>query len=444
MGNKIGGLQMKKRDIFGFRGWILTIHMLLAFFGTFGIVGSMNIMAPYYSAVYGWDAAFITSTYTIAGIAAVIVQYIIGKLLVKGSAKKWSLFFAILYCAFLVVFGFVTKLWQYTVIMIILKITQDGWVTVSEPKMLAQWFPTKKGKVIGISTFGIPIGTGIGMAIIATILGNTGKVYLSYLPFLIATVIALLMLAIFLTDNPEECGCYPDNNADFDKEAMRENLQREMEAQKNCPWTAKRILSLKESWFAVVGVGVLLLGAAGIMTQVTSVLIAADAAFYASYGNYVMMSISVFACLGSFIFGVVDDRIGTPKAACITCIFMLVSCLFGMSGKLVLTLISVVLMATFMGAGSNYMVSIVVYLFGRSGFQKAYFITSPTTNIIAAVGPALIAYVAKGSGSYRASYIVLAVLAFIAAICNLMIRKENVLKKEAEYVALDGVDYVRQ
>lgn len=90
------------------------------------------------------------------------------------------------------------------------------------------------------------------------------------------------------------------------------------------------------------------------------------------------------------------------------------------------------------------MVSICVSLWGRSGFQKAYSVICPTINILAAIGPSVIAYIAKGTGSYTISYLVMLILAVIAAICNLLIKKDNVIKKEKEFCIQDGVEFARE
>lgn len=78
----------------------------------------------------------------------------------------------------------------------------------------ANWFPTKKGIVMGITT----IGMNLASALINWILsGLSGQFQISGALSILGGVVILLaiLLGIFVKGTPEEAGCYPDNDPEI-------------------------------------------------------------------------------------------------------------------------------------------------------------------------------------------------------------------------------------
>ncbi len=209
---------------------------------------------------------------------------------------------------------------------------------------------------MGIATFGFPLSYGLGMAIIGIRVNKS--TFVSFLPFLILGVIAIILVAAFLSDYPEDVGAFRDNDRSMTPEAARELMRQEKESRKNTVWTFRHLLSTRDFWFLVLPCGFLLFSTIGVMIQITSLLQSVDTAFYASYGALTLSMISVAACLGSWLIGVIDTRYGTKTAIIISGFAMLISGISGAIGTLASTLIAGAFLSIFMGAASNVTVSV--------------------------------------------------------------------------------------
>lgn len=425
---------MKKRG-YGKRGWALIIYMFLLYFCTIAMVNSVNIMAPFLSATRGWNAAAITSTYTWAGLVAVILQFALATWLIKHSYKKTALVFGLIFILASILFGFVGSMWQYVLLMIVIKMAQVGW-GLPTGYMVSNWFPTRQGTVMGLTTFGVPLAAGFGMAIMAALLGK--GMFASYLPFIVIAVVVLLIQQIFLADNPEQVGCYPDNNPDLSKADLEAQLAEQQKLKAECPWTVKRVLSCCDAWFFVIPLGFIQLGAVGFMTQISSVLIAVDAAFYEQFGVMVLTGVSVVACIGSYICGVLDEKFGTKTAIFVTSVLMVAACGLSMTGNLTCTLIAMLFLAVFMGGGSNYMISGVVRYWKRSGYGNVVRVLLPICDILSSLGPILIAYIAMTRLGYTGSFLTIGVLGILGAILVLFMKPGRIEAKEAVYKQTDA------
>ena len=118
---------------------------------------------------------------------------------------------------------------------------------------------------------------------------------------------------------------------------------------------------------------------------------------------------------------------------------MALAALLSMSGSLALTLIGLVFLAAFMGGGSNFMVSGVAQYWKRSGFGSVYRILLPIGDIIVALGPALVAYIAVASGSYSGSFLFMLVLGVIGAVMVMFVNGKRVSAQEEKFKQMDAV-----
>lgn len=418
---------------FGGRGWVMIISMALTYFTGIATFNLVNITTPYLQSTYGWSSTTIQSVVSISIVFSVVAQAFGGAFLTKKSAKKLAIFCAALYAVALVLLSFNNQFWQFIVAFIIMKVTSDVWMFMANGQLVANWFPRKRAVIMGITTFGIPLGAGIGM-FLGVIAISKGSLSLTYLPYVIITIISIVLIILFITDHPEQVNCYPDNDKS-NPEELHQKLAKEIEAMKKNPWTWKRIATTKETWFFLIPCGILLLGSGGVMTQIVSILSAADANFFEAYGIYVLLGISVVACIGSYICGLVDEKWGTRLALILSSVTMFIAGLFIVIGGLVLTLIALAFLCIFMGGASNYVVSGCALYWRRDGFIKAFKVIQPIASLIAAVGPFSLAFIAGLSGgSYRNSFIFIMVLSLVSFVLSILINKDNIERKEKGFL----------
>lgn len=201
-------------------------------------------------------------------------------------------------------------------------------------QLAATWFIRYRGRVLGIITLGSPLFSVVGTSVMNNFIGT----YLGgdYRPFYIGVCVVLVVIAILsallLRDTPEEVGLYPDG-ADTPPKS---------EAEEETKLSIGDVLKMKKSWIMIVNYGVFQfiinccmasmvvwftrlvvlnvdvvsagpLGAAfagmgGLEGQGAMVLFANQATRWLSVGALV-------GILTSFLFGVIDDKCGTPVAS---------------------------------------------------------------------------------------------------------------------------------
>ena len=203
-------------------------------------------------------------------------------------------------------------------------------------QLAASWFIRYRGRVLGIITLGSPLFSVIGTSVMTSFI--TDQLGGDYRPFYIGICILLVVVgvltALFLRDNPEDVGLYPDGADHSPKSETNDDINL----------TVKQVLSMPKSWLMIANFGAynfVINACMGSMTAwfvhlATSnadlVATGAMGAQFAGMGGLegagamvlfvgqAVKWLGVGAILGipmSFIFGVIDDKFGTPVATTI-------------------------------------------------------------------------------------------------------------------------------
>lgn len=430
----------KKSIGLGGRGYILTIYTFIGFLVWMAFSNyPNNIMAGAYAEIHNWNAALVSTVYTISQIISVVIQLIIGKKYANGNVKKITMIFAILAIVCGVIMSLLTSQPIFLLFYVLAFVFADLWSKLGNGVLVGQWFPTKKGTVMGLSTFAFPIGTGALLSVFAGIFMKHGA-FAGFSWIFILGIVGIILLAVCLSNYPEEVGCYRDNDHSMTKEKAEEMMNQEIAAKQKSVWNLKACLTSRDFWFIIIPESAILFASVGFMVQIITVFNMVDAAFYAQYGAAVMIMISVVACLGSWVLGIIDTKGGTKLSILITCVIMLFASICGAAGALAhqipLIVVAAVLLALFMGASSNYTVSGAAAYWRREDFPSVFGYTNPIANLISAPGTALIAIVAAAAGVHM-SFAMVAVLSVISIILICLFNpkhlreKDNKLRKKA-------------
>lgn len=414
---------MKKDKVglnnFGARGWALTIYAFLAMFFTTSTQQLFNATGTYYTDL-GWDNLLLQSLLTISGVIGVVAVAIVGQITLKRSVRTVAIVLGIVWTIGCILLGLQTNLILFAVVLIITRCVGDALAFSTSGVLVANWFPKKRGLVMGWATFGFPLAAGIG-TLIMTIGMGIGGIVGAMIPFAVMSVVALLILIFTLRDYPEQCGCYPDN----DKNAVREN-EIQLDDGPN-EWTAKKVLSNGTFWLITLSMGCMMF-AAGFMTQVGSALMSIGISMDLMVP--IMMAISIVACIGSYFCGVMDVKLGTKKAVVITDVILLAMGLLAQINSVVTMFIAFACLGVVLGGGSNYLVSLVSQVWGRKNFKHVFRFAIPICNIFSALAAVIIAAVAQAS-SFRMAFLLAAALAVISGIMILCVKKSYVDEPKA-------------
>lgn len=450
-------MEKQKSVGFGTRGTILIIYQMLAYVTYCAFTNyPQNVLSEFYGGMQ--HLTFLTM---IAGLAVFVIQYFfiapnVGKI---KSFKKMIIVLApvnFLFILGIMLFG-PDRGFLWDVSFTAVSILTQLYVTFCGGMLIGNWFPRRKGTVMGIVTMTFPIVTGILLgAFTASFYRSVGPVLASdpasipsavqrasfgaFLPFAVVTVISYLIAVFFVKDFPEQCGAFRDNDRGFTAEMANRMLLEEIELRKKSVWKRSEIWKCRDWWFMAIPSALLLSLAIAFMVQIIPVL----QGFPEIGGSYVIVLtfLSIAACAGSWGLGIVDTKFGTKTALIVTSVLMLLAGILGATGRVVPTVTAAMLLGLFMGASSNFGLSAIVRYWRREDFPAVYAGQPPLGFIISSVAPFAVASIAAAA-SYSAAFLFVAVMAVVCLILLFLFNPRNIIRqddklREAAGLPLDG------
>lgn len=416
--------KVSAKSNFGLYGWILTIYAFL----TYAVSGMQNqtfsVLNDYYTNTIGWTNVQQQFIITCAGVVCVFVMGFIGNVVRKVSPRKIA--FALLLTSG-VLFYVCSYVNTYILMAVIFVVTRCVAQTCSmqlNGTFINNWFPKKRGLVIGWATCGQALATTLSTILMGWGLSKMG-IHGAYGIVSVISIVCAFIIFFVLRDYPEELGKHPDNDPD----AVRKSVEQIKEHK--TIWTAKRIFTCKEFWFISLSVAVMVFGA-GFMAQVVPVLMSSG--FNPAQIPLIMTGIGIAACFGSYICGVIDVKLGTKTAMLVVDACLLIMGLLANTGNKVMVIIALALLAIMLGGGSNFAVSMCSGCWGRENFNDIIRFMMPITVFISSLAPTIIALVAEKFGGYGAAFLLASILGIVSAILILLVRGNDfVAKKEAKW-----------
>ncbi len=437
----------KQRIGFGPRGIMLIIVLFIGFL-LYQVVSNypLNILSEDFLG----GSRRVAMLMTIATFVSVAFQLVISGFMGKiKSIKRLTIIFGVLAIAssWLMAALPLVNLQLWYVVFFIAKLTVTIYVLFFMTVVAGQWFPRRKGTVIGIATIAYPVGNGVIGFFASAVYAPFSKgimvpaIFRSFLPFMIIGTIGLVLYIIFITDYPEQCGAFRDNDRSFTPEKAQAMLEEEIENKKNTVWTTGHIFMCRDFWFASISCGLVLMAAIGALTQSSTII------GYFPNLNYtvIMMVIAVCGAFGSWLLGFLDTKIGTKKSLLITVILMAISGVFGVvagrTGVAVLVVISLILLGIFMGASSNFNVSVAVQYWGREDFQGVYACVNPVANVFNALAPtvtAMLLFSGIQGINVPAVFMMILISGIIGIVLTLLFSPKHIKEKDDKYRAAAG------
>lgn len=397
---------------FGRRGWVIIIMCLIAYYIGGGInTDGLNIFVGALSGARGWDKAAMLTWSTYGGWVGIVLSLLFGHLTVKKkNGAKYVLVGSLLVTAVAFYFyGHTQTYGVYALCVGVCAAFSSGYSLVSPNVIQTNWFPKKKAMVLGISTIGFPLCTMSFPALSNFLMGTVG---LEGMFTIIAIGVAVFaVICIFICKvTPEEVGAYPDNEP-IDSQVF-EQQKLEMQSYKS-PWTIKKLVKEKMFWFSNIGLGLMWMVTVAIVSQLVSRLMGAG---YERGQAVAMLSVmGFFGIFGSYLWGWIDQKLGTKKAALIYCLWYIVALvlLIFMANTLTIYL-AVFMVGTSVGGICNLIPSMTGTLFGRKDFAAANRLASPVTTGIKACAFLFVAQSMRLTGRLTGAYIGLIIVCIVA------------------------------
>ena len=401
---------------FGFKGWVLILYSLGALFINVAMtIDGLNVALPLIVENNKLDYAACLAAGTTAGFVGIALMFVIGKIRERiGSRLMSGILLITAGVTYLTIYLGASSVVMYTIAMCIMVSCVQACFYLCTGALQAQWFPRKRGVVVGISTTGANIGSAVLvplMTILTTVMG--WKMGLSV--FGIRSIVLGIIGIVILRDNPLEAGFYPDNVSREVYESEYLNQKYDKESEYISDWTVKKLLMTKETYQAIFVPAIMGLTLVGVVSQFVGRNMSLGLSQTQAVGA--MTVAAVCGMIGSWFIGVIDTKYGTKTGAIIYCIFFAAAVVMNVLGSVhsVFVYISIVMIGASLGGTTNFQISWPASIFGQKDYPTANTVVYPAMYCINSMSFAVNALVTKLTGSLTAAYIVYACLLLVAA-----------------------------
>ena len=197
---------------FGRQGWTVAIYQVIWFvFMTGMTVDGLNIIVPKIAEFRGWNQDTILSLSTPASIIALFLVVVFGGLAAKFGLKKMMVITMFAAGVVTIVYGNAPSIPVYAVALVLMVTLINAFALVLGLSICTNWFPTKKGVVMGFTTIGMNLASALISQILNQIESRSNiAVAISVMGGVI--IVVGILTQLFIKETPEEAGCYPDND----------------------------------------------------------------------------------------------------------------------------------------------------------------------------------------------------------------------------------------
>lgn len=404
---------------FGKAGWGTIFYCMAMFWFYVGFVNDgSNITAPAVAERLGVQPGTVLNMNSIAGIVGVLFFIIIGQINRKIGARKTSGIFTIVSGVGYICIGNAPNLAVYTIAMcfVVGGIMSAGYIAGGT--LVAQWFPKKKGVVMGYTTMGHNLASAFYVPLITWLVGSFGVQKGVMIPAIASIILGILGL-IFIRNTPQERGLNPDNVSD----EVYKTEYYVAKVEENGGWTTGKLLKTKELWLAAITTGFFQICSVGVMSQL--VVRNMSLGFSQVQAVSIMTLLACIGVVGSWLIGILDDRIGTKKTMILFGIWYILALLANVSETKVGIYVSIFMIGMAIGGSANFTTSLPASIFGRHGFDKVNSVIFPIQGFVTSLCFAVNGIVLNLTGNLRYAYMVFAGVAAVNILLVLCVNEHR-------------------
>lgn len=413
-------MEKKKARWYGPKQIMVMVYTAILMLIASGIAGgNNNTVFPIVAEVRGWDVAILNIVSGIACCLVAIGVIIWARLINKKGTKIVIAMGMFISAVLVVIFGVTKSLPVFLVVILLIGFLSSTYKETGSMQLTANWWPTKKGIVLGFTTMGIVAMNVVyvpGMPVLLNKFGVTGGM------IIIAVIIAIIgVWGLFIKETPEEAGEFPDGNPDYGTDGMDINkMMREYKS----PFTVGKICSDKNTWLIGLGSMFAFIAVMSFIASTIPNLLSFGYSF--GFANLVFAVGGVFAFIGSFLFGFLDQKFGTKRAYIFYYVFLIIAFIFCflMPKGAGFVWIAGIVMFTAQGAGCNLLPSYVATKYGRWDYGAAYQVIGTLFYLGAGIGIMSTGFYTNPMTMYTVD-IILMIVGFIL----MMLSKDNFVGK---------------
>ena len=401
---------------FGARGWsVVGFQIVWLFFMTGMTVDGLNIIVPGIAAFRGWDPNTILSFSTPASIIALILCALWGGFIVKVGAKKTMIITMVAAGLATIFYGNASTIPLYFIALVLMVTLINAFAINVGMAITTNWFPTKKGVVMGVATIGMNLASALISQILNQLSGHWGISGAITIMGCVILFVALLT-AIFVKERPEDAGCFPDNDPEVAKliEAEEERTKDEK------PAGYKQALKNKYVWIFGIAYGFFGMATVGIMSQLVGFFMETRGWELQTALNTVTIA-AVIGMAGSVMWGTIDQKIGTKKTSTIFGIWYCIGILLLLAPNTFVMWIGIVMLGAGIGGNGNFPPSMTALAFGRKDFPTCYACVNTIVGIVRSCSFVILAILRGFTSGYAVPYTFFAIVALIGGLMFIFI-----------------------
>ncbi len=412
---------------FGKWGWSMIIYCALSYYIAAALsTDTLNYYPSVFSALRGWGSEAVNTMNTMVGIGGWvgIIGAVVFSIVAMKIGSKWTAVIGnCLTGIFCFIFAFTQNFGVFCA-MIILMIVVGGAVQVSvvPNNLMNVWFPKKKGLALGWASMGLPLCTATIILIMDLFVNKSGPQGIStfYMVFGIVNFIFAGVSIFWVKNTPEEVGCTPDNET-VDMSVAQQHLAHDEEAAKSL--TTKTLLKNRNTWLIGFGLGFMWMTTLGLVSNFIPRL--SMTGIDAAVAIKLLTVAAIAGIIGSYIWGLIDQKFTTKIACIIYGIWYLVALLLMifMNGTMPMAIIAAVVVGIGIGGIGNLIPSMIGTCFGRFGFLPANKVITPINTAVRCM--AFIIIGAFGLVNLASAYWVFFALNIVAIIMMFFVKIPN-------------------
>ena len=362
---------------------------------------------------FGWTQTQLNmglSMSIVSGLTAPIA----GKLSDKIGLRPVMVFSIILISAGFLFRPLISNLFHWYLLNALVYAGFPGATVLPSGKLVAAWFPSIRGRMMGAVTAGNNFG-GITMPPLAAIIIANLNWQSAYIVFAIVMVILAIFAYFIVTDDP-----------DIIRHEMKKagkNISSDMNGIKSGT-TLKQSISSKNFWLIMFALTAATFTYQGVLTQLRQHF--EENGFTAVAATTGLTTIAFMGIGSKLFFGRISEKITAKYATIISVALQIIGvCLFAMTDDTTIMWIGIFVFGSGFGGLGALIVLLVQETFGLIEFASIMGIMQLAMVISSTGGPIIAGMTHDNTGSYDLAFILIAIIFFIGLVTLFLVKGRN-------------------
>jgi MFS family permease len=399
-------------------GWVIFAITFFIYMFMYGLRYSVGIFFEPIRNEFGWTNAMTASGVTIFFWVYALSAPFVGQLASRIGARRTVLLGGLFLGGGGIILSRITALWQLYLAWGVIAAVGSAALYVVPTMVLSSFFHRKRGSTVGWSSVGVSAGQALIIPQVAKLIEPWGWRPSMFLLGIMVVCTTSVIGYLFLRDNPESLGLYPDGADGPPDERDINYVESDWGPRKAISTMSFRLIGI--SYFFCVG------GIISILTFVVPHMINIGISPIKASGAFGI--IGLMSATGSFIFGFFSDRFGRRLTIITTTGLLAISFFVATFIPANLTLLyawAVLYGLSYGGAPEQY-AAVVTDYFGRTYNTTLFGLLTLAGGVGGGLFPLIGGYLVDSTGHYYLTLMFLSGGMFLASILAFLSKEPDI------------------